>query len=398
MTTTIPTSPISQLNGPIKEKLNRLLSRAKGQLFAMPGAAFLGSLLCNHRFVWDLDIPTANCNGKTIRINPNFFITISPDTRVALVAHELWHTGYGHMIRRGARCPRIWNYAADIVINNRLDDQGYVLEFGFDIWLDHDFDGWTTEQVYDQLIDNGMVPFTNPPGSLPMDGDVIEVEGEGAAQTRIDVKATISQAQQAAKESNQAGSMPGEIKVFIQNFLRPRLPWQTILRKFFTDLSKDDYSWRRPNRRFDDMYLPSLIGDNGLARLNYYMDVSGSMTQDQLLFTNSEVRGIHKNLQPEHLTLATFDTQIQDVYEFKKGQPFNGLSISGRGGTGLECVYDHIQQTKPTAAVIFSDMYVRMMKENPKVPLVWIVVDHEDVEIPFGKVIHVREEDLRPAA
>lgn len=382
---------ISQLDHATKKMLNEKLSRVKGQLFAMPGAAWLSSLMCSHQYLWDLDCDTAWTNGQTIGWNPNFFLSLKTPARVTVLAHELNHTGQGHMIRRQNRCPDIWNIAADYVINNRLDIEKYSFDMPVQPFIDHQYDDMTTEQVYDLLVADGMKPFEFIcPEGVPLSGDVREASTEEAVKG---VKTAIVQAQQAAIRANQAGSIPGDAALFIDSFLKPKLNWRVLLRKYFTALAKDDYSWKRPSRRYEE-YLPSLQGDNGLEHLIYFLDVSGSITDGEIVRFNSEVRSIHKNLRPERLTLVTFDTQIQDVYEYTKDQPFDSIEVHGRGGTSLEPVKEFIQKHKPTAAVVFSDMYVKPMDEDPGSPLLWIVMDNAKAQVPFGKIIHLDRENL----
>jgi len=381
------------------------MSRTQGQLFNMPGAAYLGSVMCNMKFIWDLDAPTAYTDGKVVAFNPNFYLSMQSTTRVTVVAHEVWHPAYGHLHRRGNRCPDIWNQAADYVINNMLDSQG----FSFDMpimpngevmkpCLDHKYDNMTTEEVYDQLVAEGAKPFEMPDMSgTPMSGDIRELPGKPGSPERAaaveDLITVMIQGQQAAQRSNQSGDIPGEVKLIIDSFLNPKIDWRRILRKYFTALSKDDYSWRRPSRRAEE-YLPTLVGDNGLEHIIYYIDVSGSITDGQIKRFNSEVRSIHKSLKPELLTVVTFDTKLHDIYQFTKDQPFNTIEITGRGGTKLDCVYEHIVQNKPTAAVIFSDLYVKPMKVDPGVPIMWVVMDNQTASTNFGRMIHLDKEDL----
>jgi hypothetical protein len=92
------------------------------------------------------------------------------------------------------------------------------------------------------------------------------------------------------------------------------------------------------------------------------------------------------------MTLIQFDTQIQKVDVLKKGQPFNEIEILGRGGTHLECVRQWIIENKPTAAVIFSDMWVAPMQRLPvKIPLLYVAIDNKDAVITEGRIIHIKE-------
>ena len=370
---------------PNTQTLDRMLSKTKGRLFTKKGAGYLGSLLCDHVFVWDPSAETAWCNGTTIGWNPPFYTWLSPEERITVLAHELWHTGFDHMDRMGkVHCPQKWNIAADYVINNMLYNAGFV--FGEKLmslkpYLDLQYDNMTTEQVYNLLPED-------PPAPQPLDNDVRPAD-EPSKQT---VKSSIIKAMQASRMSKEVGVIPGEVELVMEKFLNPILPWEILLQHYFTELCSDDYSWKRPSRRYDDEYLPSLLGDSGLEHLIYYIDVSGSVTDEDVLRCNSETKFIHETLAPKRLTLVTFDESIQDTYEFTDDMPFEKIVIHGRGGTELDPVRQHIVKHKPTAAVIFSDLYCHPMEMDPGVPVLWIVVGNKSAKTFFGKRIHIDNE------
>lgn len=396
--TTMQLSQPDSLTREERKVLDQMLDKTKGRLFFQKNTGFLGSLLCNHEFIWDFSAPTAWCNGKTIAFNPHFFLNVlDKDTRVFVLAHELWHTGFSHMLRLNDHDPEVWNQAADYVINIMLEKEGYKTDVPLcPPLLDPKYDGMSTEQVYDILIKEkqqkgggGSSPSGSGAGQPVFGGDDLKAPPEGEAQ---EVMLKVIQAKQAAQMSGDAGSIPGEVELLISDFLDPILPWEKLLARFFTDLSKDDYSWRRPSRRYEDEYLPSLMGENGLEHLCYYLDISGSVSDEDITRFNSEVCHIHRTLCPKRLTLVTFDTQIQDVYDFADDDRFDAIKVIGRGGTSLKPVYEHIVKNKPTAAVVFSDLYCQEMQADPGVPVLWVVIGNQGVSVPFGKEIHIDSE------
>lgn len=401
-------TPYADVEVPDDAMLDRMLQQTKGRLFFQKGAGFLGSLLCDHNFVWDDTEPTAWCNGSTIGWNRQFFYWLTPDERVTVLAHELWHTGFDHISRFAAlgpnECPDIYNKAADFVINWMLKKFGFV--FGDKLMsispcLDPQYDEMFTEQVYHLLPKPPKKPNQGggncPEGDQPSKSDNTpglsgDLKAPPKGQDRQKQIGKLVKARQAAIQAKEAGDLPGEITQIIDSFLNPILPWEVLLSRFFTELSKDDFSWRRPNRRYDDEYLPSLMGENGLEHLIYYIDISGSITDGTVLRFNSEVKHIHKEFRPKRLTLVTFDEIIQDVYEFTEDDGFDAIEITGRGGTSLAPVQAHIKKHRPTAAVIFSDLHVTPMHTNPGVPILWVVVGNPNAQTRFGKKIHIEEE------
>jgi predicted metal-dependent peptidase len=368
-------------------QLNRELDRAKSGVFLGRNAAFLGSLMCSLTFSWTRDIETAATNGINLYWNPDWFQKLPPKTRETVLLHELWHVARLHMIRAGSRCPDVWNVACDYRINNDLANEGYTFE-GTKPCLDHDYDlaGIASEEdIYDLLIKPGSPP---PPQSGDLAGDMLP---QDAGQKQAAINAVV-QAVQSAKVMGQAGSIPGGIEETLKNFLEPVIPWEVVLMQFFTDMLEEDYSWKRPNRRYCGMYLPSRFTDDGrLEHLAYYLDVSGSITERDILRFNSEVKFIQTVLKPQRLSLIQFDTQITHVREFQESDPFDEIQIIGRGGTCLIPVREHILATEPTAAIIFSDLCVAPMEPLDRdIPVIWVATGNAHATVPFGKLIHIK--------
>lgn len=387
--------PWADIEVPDEDTLNRLLSKTKGQLFIFNKASgFLGSLMCDHRYVWDETCGTAWCNGTTIGWNPQFFMWLTPSSRLTVLVHELWHTGYDHMSRLGQmRCPDVWNQAADFVINNQMKHWGFDFSqlMSINPCLDHQYDGMSTEEVYDLLPKPPGMPMPQPdPNGKPQDGLSGDVRAPASAEDAADIKGRLVKAVQASQMAKEAGVIPGETTLLLEQFLEPILPWEVLLERFYTDLSKDDYSWKRPSRRYEDEYLPSMEGDNRLEHLTYYMDVSGSVTDAQVLRFFSEVKFIHETYQPKRISMVTFDTMIQDELEMQEDEPFAKIEIHGRGGTSLDPVYHHIKSHRPTAAIIFSDLHCHPMRTDPGVPVLWVVIDNNRAQTHFGKRIHIK--------
>lgn len=108
------------------------------------------------------------------------------------------------------------------------------------------------------------------------------------------------------------------------------------------------------DRRRHDHHLR--CGD-GPKHLSYYPDISGSFTNEDIDLFNSEVKYVQE-LQPERLTLATFGTQVHDIYEFERDNPFEKITVTARGGTDLREVSEHAQKIQLTAMIDFIDLEI----------------------------------------
>ena len=386
--------------------LDKELDKVKTKVFLGSNAAFLGPLMCSVNFLWTENIMTARTNGISLYWNPHWFLKLPFDTRVTVLLHELWHIALLHMLRRGTRDPEIWNYACDICINNMLKSQGYTFE-GIRPWIDAAYGTQSAEEVYDGLYQMPNLPIygefvwgheeLDEEGQLTGDrADILEPEeGEGTGQHGI-----INKVVQAATASKLAGAgetgLPDEVETMLKRFLQPKLPWELLLNQFFQALSGQDYSWARPNRRYRDMYLPSLQeDDNGLEHLIYYLDVSGSVSDGEVVRFNSEVKYIKETFNPARLTLVLFDDKLQRTYEFYEEDEFDEVVIVGRGGTNLAPIREHMLEHRPTAVVVFSDLCCAPMKPLPPgitIPTIWVGVNaHPDSKVHFGKLVHIKE-------
>lgn len=404
-------APVSTFDFNIQE-LTRLLDITKSQVFMGRGAAFFGPLMSYLQFVWSEDMKTAATDGLTFYWNPRWFLKLDPEVRKTVLMHELWHNARLHILRCGTRDPKIWNFACDIRINNDLHNEGYSFA-GTSPWMDHTIDAggrMAEEDIYDHLMSMAASELQklmdllgdawsgDPPGNDPDDddvGDMLSVPDGQEKITASDVLNGVVSATHQAKMAGQPGDIPGEVQHTLKQFLAPVIPWEAKLHKFFFDLVEEDYQWSRPNRRMlDIMYLPSRFEDEGkLDHLIYYLDVSGSVTDAQVIRFNSEVKYIWDVLQPKKLTLVLFDTIIQAEYVFHQGDPFEEVIVVGRGGTCLICVREHMIQHNPTAAIIFTDLGCAPMEYLPagqQVPTIWVAISNKTTPIPFGERINIR--------
>lgn len=365
--------------------LTRELDKVKSEVFLDKyNASFLGSLMCSLNFVWTRDIETSATDGVNIYWNPERFLGLPFKSRVTDLAHELWHVALLHMVRRGSRDPGDWNIACDIRIDLLLEEQGKTFEGIGGVDRDPKYRGWVEEDIYEDLRKDP----NNKPKSCTCSSHKIEVAPHSQQSVINNVVQSIHQ----AKLAGQAGNLPMAVEETIKKFLEPVIPWETVLMQFFTDLLNTSYSWKRPNRRYQDLYLPSRIDDDGrLEHLMYFLDVSGSVTEAQVLRFNSEVKYIQEVLKPQRLTLVQFHDTICHVKEFMEDEPFDEITIFERGGTLYQPIREYVEKHRPTAAVIFTDMgfFDRITKPNYDVPVIWVATGNKRATAPFGKLIHI---------
>ena len=365
------------------------------KLLGEPRARFLTSLLYSLKLVWTDTIPTAGTNGILLMINPKFFYELSKEERLFVILHELWHVAKLHSIRRESRDCRLWNIACDYHINNLLLKENYSsfkITVMKDCFKDEKFKDLSEEEIYEELLKeypNGLPDNEYLEGHLS--GDLEELDQEEKSKA-------IAKVMEATQTAKAMGCDVGSgITSLLSKFIKPSINWKKVLYKYMTALlDKSDYSWRKPNRRFSDMYLPSRVESDGrLTHLLYFLDVSGSIEESQIVRFNSEIRHIKESLNPDKLTLVQFDTRIQRVDVFTSTQKFTNIHVVAGGGTSYTEVRDYILKEKPTASVIFTDLCCTPMQEVDS-PVIWVTreKDLKYASMPlFGKTIVIKEKD-----
>ena len=96
---------------------------------------------------------TAATDGRRFYYNSEFINKMPLKQVEFLFGHEVLHVVYDHMGRRGDRDPKIMNIAADYCVNGDLTEQrvGEKIPVGL---YDHKYQGWSAEEVYDDLMQN----------------------------------------------------------------------------------------------------------------------------------------------------------------------------------------------------------------------------------------------------
>ncbi len=80
------------------------------------------SLLANYRF--DTACELFETDARVVRINSEYFGPLTETERTGLLLHLTLHAALLHPIRQGGRDARVWNMAADIVVNNIITEAG----------------------------------------------------------------------------------------------------------------------------------------------------------------------------------------------------------------------------------------------------------------------------------
>ena len=90
--------------------------------------------------------PTAATDGKHLFYNTQFFNALTNKEIEFVIAHEILHCVFDHIIRREDRDAVIYNIACDYIVNNTLvrDSIGEPVKM-IQIFQDFKYDGWTCQ-------------------------------------------------------------------------------------------------------------------------------------------------------------------------------------------------------------------------------------------------------------
>lgn len=360
-----------------KAKINLLIGKNK--------SAFIATIVYGLKTIITDEVPTAATNGIDLLINPDFFCGLSAEEQITLVAHEAYHVALSHVLRLGDKDMKVWNIAADFAINLMLKKAGFRAIKG---WLcDDQYADMGADEIYQKLMQSAK-PLPEAPDHLrkPTDESGNPVD-EAIAKQKID-KLIAKAATQAKMSGEKFGDMPGDLQRAIDAILNPKLDWRTILMNHLSNIAKEDYSYRRPNKRFmPDYYLPSLYSES-LGSIGVAFDASASVSDEDFAIFKGEVALIESMMQPECIDVISFDTKIQSRHVLKRGESINGIEFKGYGGTSLKPVFKHFNKNKPEVLIVFSDLECTQWTEQPDYPVIWILVGHYSVpQVHFGTLI-----------
>ena len=363
-------------------QLEDALDQAKIDLISRPEVVFLSAILFSLHQHWE-NIPTAGINGTHLIINPDWFMKMPHPERVGLICHEIGHIMFMHGPRCGDRNKRIWNVAGDVVINMMLLDYGFELPKPGIYGPEYErFRDMSTDQIYDIMIDEQV----QPPDWFDDLEDLGELEN--AEEDSFEIENIVIRAATQQKMMD-AGNLPGEAGRLIEELLNPKIPWETAIHEYLTDLAKNDYSYRRVNKKYmPDFFMPTLYSES-LDKLVGVVDASGSIYDYEFQEFITEADSLRDMLNPEEIILMSFDTYIRTEKTFTPDESILDTIFKGGGGTKIAPVIDRLKELDPEVAIIFTDgCFSSYYGTPPDFPIVWIIKDNPDFSAEFGKIIH----------
>lgn len=369
------------------------MTKIKIEMMMNTDLLFFSNVYFNLKHSWVDTHPTACTDGLNVKFNPEFFMSLkNRPERLFLVIHEVYHVAFQHMFRLGDRDHQKWVQACDYVVNSMLIDQGYQMpECGL---YDPQYRGMAVEDVYDLLPDE---PDDGGTTGFGMDMEEPETsedpitKQEQLESIQKEIENVLVKSALQAQLSNPdktIGNIPSEMQIILNKLMKPKVPWNKLLRRYYFAASKSDYTLRKPNRRFmPDYHLPSLYSD-GLNQVGIAVDASSSVPDDYFSQFITEVGSMLSKEKPDLIKFLQFNTDIISENKITTLNNLNKLNFRGRGGTRIDPVIEWTRENKPDVMIIFTDGYFYLTEPNPKVPVLWLIYNNPGFTAPYGKVIH----------
>jgi len=362
------------------------------------GLSLLGESV---RIQQDNSIKTMCTDGRNIRVSAEWLDKNGLRGNVFDTLHEWLHIFYNHVARRGARDPKVWNIACDMVVVRVASE---ILSRPGDPWP-YPKDGvipadWSVElgaeEIYDRLI--------NDPSAVRQATRNAQ-SGEHQAGTDFDYDAAderdedeeqafyqkfteeLSQAQLICEQSG--ASVKDRYGDFVttrlSQVLKGTIPWGKLLRGDLIDAVTQQFAtWSPPKRK----YYPTLIMPSYRStrerKLLLAVDVSASVGEDLM-------KAFIANTMPaaarsKETIVVTFDQVIREVV--KTNRPTSILNsvkfLSGAHSyTDVRGVFDLVDEHNPSAVAILTDGYLSY-PDRPYHKTLW-AIPKDGGRPPWGK-------------
>lgn len=360
---------------------------------------FFATLAMHARFVETVDIPTAATDGHDILYNPGFLGQLTDEHLDGVMLHEVLHAALSHVHRRGRRDPRLWNVAADVVVN------GLVLGNGFDLPDGHVRDlpreGLSVEEVYAALLSDD-----DSNGSSPDYDDLLERDGRapdgeqtgdtpgGSSLRRQRARALERHWEQVARQAAtaQRASGRGEMPLGAERAFGLEVPaavdWRSVLWQFVSRARSDFAAF---DRRFTyrGLFLETL--ENEDLDVDVCIDTSGSIDEQVLALFAAELDAILLAYPGVRCRLWYADAAVYGPWELSGGDELP--PPQGGGGTDFTPFFEAVRAhtVDEGVCVYLTDGFGVFPDDPPNRSTLWVVMPGgaQDEVFPFGDVIRL---------
>lgn len=384
----------------------KLITARVGLLIRSP---FYGNLVTRMKLINSDDwLGTIATDGRNFYYNSEFVNKLPLRQMEFGMGHEVLHAIYDHMGRREHRDARLYNVACDFAVNadlikGKIGDRISVVP----ILYDEKYEGWTSEAIYDDLMDNMDKMDKEKLCSMVLDehlddeGEDGDGDGDGngnqsgsgrpkiSREERQQIRDELRQSMLAAAQAAGIGNCPAGIQRILKDLTEPKLNWRDLIQQQVQSSIKSDFTWMRPSRKgwHIDAILPGVKPGERID-VAVAIDQSGSINEKQARHMLSEVKGIMEQFDEYAIHVWTFDTQVYNpqIYTNDSDEPIENYDIQGGGGTDIGANWDFMKENDicPKQLVVFTDMYSSTFGDPDYCPTIFVVFDNPNPPNPHG--------------
>lgn len=344
--------------------------------------------------------------------NPYFFRSLTNEERQGVIIHELYHVCAGHLFERIVTNPKYmmaWNIATDLAINSmigheRLPDSalipGRIPSKCKDPKLTNfikNIQGMQASEFYFEGVKKLMEEGEDGDGDGGDFGADTLDDHDGWGELPTDVqdeikdkfRSMLERAVNRADSKATWGTVPAEMQAQIRKLLKHEVDWREVMKQFFGNARS---MTRKSTMKKLSKRLPYMLPGckrGTVAKFAFFIDQSGSMSDEDVALCFSEVEGASKETD---IDVYNFDTEIDEKSHkvWKRGRAFP-WGRTRCGGTDFDSVQRFVNSQKNrgrwSGVVVLTDGYAPKMGAIVGAKVLWIVT-------PNGTQEHIREGDL----
>lgn len=345
--------------------MQETVAKLQSSLFSR--APFYAEIMSQLKFIENKNVPIAATDGLFIYYNTKYMQGLSEGQRNYIIMHELYHVILLHCLRDDGKDPRIWNIAADCVVNSFVDQFAMRMKyFGIPFnrpdegcFLD-DFDYYSVEELYDILSAGTKLERKWQTIIVSFGNRQIDLMVNASKEEQEYIKQLISSIIDRASAWGGEGSF-ATTRLLNMLAAKKRLPWKRLLKRMWMQQEEEDSSYLTPERKY--LHMGLIVSGWGvyetekLPEIWAFIDSSGSIEDGTINEFLAQLYIISKEFGAA-LNIAYWDVSVKDVYLNIKDPAEVGKCIPhSSGGTYADCIYDYLQVNKivPDAMLIFTD-------------------------------------------
>lgn len=382
---------------------------------------FFGSLALKLQLKEDPTCDLMWTDGVSIGFNPEMVMQNSMDVVKGVICHEVFHCASNHHTRRNGRDASDWNVATDYTINHILVENGMKIHDG--MLLDPNLKNKSADEIYNMVHGKKKEQQNGGQGSQGSStqqqqgqqqgkgqgkgqqskadpggcGEVRDFPGETGTATEQELQQQDQEwkiaVAQAANQAKACGQLPGNLQELIKEMLEPQVPWREALQRFVEQISRNDYTYTRPNPRYIGfgVVLPSLHNKE-LPPIDIWVDTSGSVSTEEKKQFAGEINDIRSHYNTT-IRVIFCDTKVNGVTIINPEDDFIELDCKGGGGTKFSpaIAWSMQQEEHPACGIYLTDMDCYDFGPEPEFPVLWIQTQGMKKTAPFGEVIRMQE-------